>query len=169
MNWKAFSFYLDRYSGKLLRVQEVYYKLFANVEVWWLKFKWLSNVTPRPFSNLVLEVLFSLIFTSKLYFYIKACDTFWERFSFPYFQSIQKQILRIFLIDLLLPLEFFLSIKCYCLHSLQSLCHYEKEMYHKRNILNKSGPSIDPLVLVHQLRYPTMSFIDHFNHLPTLS
>ena len=63
----------------------------------------------------------------------------------------------------------FLSIKCYCLHSLQSLCHYEKEIYHKRNILNKSGPSIDPLVLVNQLRYPNMSFVNHFNHLHTLS
>ena len=42
------------------------------LEIWWLKFNWLSNVTPRSFSNLVLEILFSLIFASKLSFLLKS-------------------------------------------------------------------------------------------------
>ena len=42
------------------------------MEIWWLKFNWLSNVTTRRFSNLVLEILFSLIVASNLSFLLKS-------------------------------------------------------------------------------------------------
>ena len=58
---------------------------------------------------------------------LRASDTYRDCLSFLYFQIIQKRILRISLIDLLLPLEFSLcSMMCYCLQSLQSLCHHKK-------------------------------------------
>ena len=84
---------------------------------------------------------------------LRASDTYWDCLSFHFFQIIQKRILRISLIDLLLHLEFFLcSMMCYRLQSLQSLCHHKKKTYHIKIYKTKAVP-----VVVHQLRYPSMS------------
>ena len=116
------------------------------MEIWWLKFNWLLNVTPRTFSNLVLEILFSLIIASKFSFLLKSkyiriayrYIVYRDSLSCRYFQTIQIQVLKISQIKLLLPLDFSLcNMVCY-----RSLCHYKKETSHK-NILNESSPSID--------------------------
>ena len=127
---------------------------FANLEIWWSKFNWLSNVTLRSFSNLVLEILFSLIFASELSFLLKSKWHSGLPFN-PLFSNHSKTDFEDFTNWVITYSEvkyyFFLcSIVCYRLHSLQSLCHYEKETYlslqkrniSDKNILNKSGPSI---------------------------